>query len=130
MGKKHTPPIFIRKNSVLGEIMKRFEWRPVRDHPNYAVSEYGDIINISTRRLIKPTQNSFGYPQTRMFTEGVKYQPHVHSVVFWAFNPKINKITDYEIDHIDRNVLNSHYSNLQYITKEENLSRRDFNKNK
>ena len=31
----------------------------------------------------------------------------------------------YEIDHIDRNSLNNHYSNLRYVTKSEQMKNRD-----
>ena len=51
---------------------------------------------------------------------------YIHKVVAECWlgkNPE-----GYEIDHIDRNSLNNHYTNLRYVTRSEQMLNRDYSK--
>lgn len=51
---------------------------------------------------------------------------YIHKVVAECWLGK--KPEGYEVDHIDRNSLNNHYTNLRYVTKSEQMINRDYDK--
>ena len=95
--------------------MKKTQWKILNKYQNYLISEYGDVKNKKTGKIIKPTLSKKGYKRVDL-----SYNKHlpVHKLVYETFIDEINK--ELVIDHIDGNKLNNHYSNLQQITSKEN----------
>ena len=80
----------------------------------YEIDEYGNIYSYKSNRYLKPQIDKYGYLYVTINSK--KYK--VHRLVAKAFlNNRNNKPC---IDHIDRNKLNNHYSNLRYVTPKEN----------
>jgi hypothetical protein len=75
-----------------------------RGHPKYPEHQY-ECVNISI------TDNDGNYKQIKR---------SIHQLVAEAFISNPNNYT--EIDHIDRNKFNNHYTNLRWITRFENAS--------
>ena len=81
-------------------------------------------------RQLKPTLRKNGYLvfnlQCPSVTDKGYFNTSVHQMVAECY---IGPCPDgYEVDHIDGNKTNNHISNLQYLTKEENLFKRDYSK--
>ena len=95
--------------------MKTLKWKLLNNYQNYLISEYGDVKNKKTKKLLKPTINKKGYE-----TIDLSYSKRllIHRLVYETFVGELN--LDLVIDHIDGNKRNNHYSNLQQITSKEN----------
>lgn len=76
-----------KKHKAVIRIIKRLKWRPLKDFPNYAVSEYGDIINITNNNLLISYNNKDGYQRYKLRDkDGNRKQPMAHILVCQAFN--------------------------------------------
>ena len=86
----------------------------------YTVKSNGDIYG-KRGKLLKPN-NVSGYNYVQLCHQGVRYPAGVHMLVAYKYlNYTITE--GYTIDHIDNNPQNNDVSNLQIITKRENLSK-------
>lgn len=95
--------------------MEEEEWRK---HPvsNYSVSESGRVVNIETNRELKPHCGTSGYFR---IGKQVCRSGMVHTAVIEAFSGQIVP-KGMQVNHIDGNKTNNHYTNLEVCTPSEN----------
>lgn len=93
----------------------------------YYIYENGDIYSVRKKRLLKHQPNGVYRYMYVCLTGRNKQQLRtgVHRLVahHWI-NPQPERhpvLGKYEINHIDGNTLNNHYSNLEWITHSENM---------
>ena len=93
------------------------EWRPIQDFPNYNVSNLGNIKNITNDKMLNPCVKG-GYYHISLVNDTNKQNFKVHRLIALAFieNPE-NKS---DVNHKDKNKLNNHLSNLEWMTRREN----------
>lgn len=94
----------------------------------YEVSEDGRIFrNVKSKKqnkiIVDYHHSEKGYCFTFICREGKVQRIPIARVVAECWLGE--KPDGYEIDHIDRNSLNNHYSNLRYVTKSEQMKNRD-----
>lgn len=84
----------------------------------YEVSNYGNVRNSRTGKMLKLITDRYGYNIVCLFECGRRYYPKVHRLVALAFieNPSDKPF----IDHIDGNKTNNVVSNLRWVTPKEN----------
>lgn len=102
------------------------KWKNLLDiYDNYKVSEYGDVCNIKTKKMLKP-ENIGGYNRVTLSTgsRSSKRKVFVHQLVAICFLDYDKNI--YSIDHIDRNPNNNHYTNLRQCSMKENNNNRKY----
>lgn len=90
----------------------------VNGFDNYAISNYGNLKNIKSGKLIKLQKKSNGYYYYTLCQNGIKKSLLIHRLVALHFieNPN-NKPY---VNHKDGNKLNNYYANLEWVTAKEN----------
>ena len=109
------------------------EWRKIEEFPNYSVSNFGNVMNVKTNKIMKLTKKG-GYYLVGLVNNINRNNFRVHRLVAVAFieNPESNP----EVNHKDKNKLNNNVSNLEWNTRLENCQHKSIglvyksNKNK
>ena len=94
----------------------------------YQVSNYGRVKSLDKidskgyhrrEKILRTPSSKDGYCQTGLTKEGIRKMYKVHRLVADAFisNPK-NKP---QVNHIDGNKTNNHITNLEWVTRAENM---------
>jgi len=93
------------------------EWRIIKEYPNYDVSNFGNIKNNKTSKIMKQTLKG-GYYNIGLVNELGKKTFKVHRLVCLNFieNPE-NKS---DVNHKDKNKINNNICNLEWMTHREN----------
>lgn len=89
-------------------------WSKFND--DYLISDSGIIKNINTGR-ISTGSNLRGYKALRKKGKKVNY---IHRIVAIHFIP--NPDNKPYVNHIDGNKVNNHYSNLEWVTHQQNIT--------
>jgi len=97
--------------------MSMEEWRIIEDFPNYSVSNFGNIKNIKTNKLMKLNVKG-GYNTISLINNNSKKSFKVHRLVALSFieNPE-NKP---EVNHKNKNKMDNSMINLEWVTRKEN----------
>lgn len=93
------------------------EWSDIPGFPNYAVSDYGRVLNTKRNYLLKNTLYSNGYLYVSLGRLGKNTS--VHRLVAQMFIQ--SDLEDLEVNHLDGNKLNNHVSNLEVTTAVDNM---------
>jgi hypothetical protein len=97
-------------------------WKTIPSYPNYEASEDGKIRRAKNERELKPKLDDREYLSLVLYTNGKKYSKRIARLIWEAFNGCQCKQT---VDHIDRNKVNNHISNLRCVSHKENSKNRD-----
>lgn len=96
------------------------EWKPLIDYPNYVISSVGRVMNIHTKRLIKPYKdNAGGYLCVSLWRNNKGKIYRIHKLVYSTFYEDYN-LDNYVINHKDGNKENNDYKNLEKATYQQN----------
>lgn len=89
-------------------------WEPIPDFPMYEISDRGNIYNHRTRRLMSPSQTTFGYGKiSLMNSDGVRHTRSVALLVAQAFvRPPTILCT--KVILLDGNLFNFDFKNLEW----------------
>lgn len=106
-------------------------WKAFRGWP-YEVSDYARVRRATTGRLLSPVLNSYKADAQYLRVtfsrvrdgECEQKKLYVHRVVGILWVPGKSKV-DWQIDHLDGNSFNNYYRNLEWVSEEENLRRRN-----
>ena len=111
MGKK-------RKEKTMSEI-----WVTVPGFPDYKFSNYGRVksLKMGKETIINGRPNCNGYIQVGLRNKGDKRATWVlvHRLVADTFLPNI--FASEQVNHKDYNKKNNHYTNLEWVTPQENI---------
>lgn len=103
--------------------------KQIANYPKYFIGEDGKVFStwkhsknpLGEIKEIKSYNNTNKYKIVRLMSESkVGKMFSVHRLVADAYLPK-NTNTKLQIDHIDNNKNNNHYTNLRWVTQKENL---------
>lgn len=92
----------------------------IKGYENYIIYENGSIWSIGNQKFIgaNPTSTS-KYLYVKLYKNGKVKYISVHRLVALAFVPNPDNLPI--VDHIDNNIYNNHYSNLQWCTQQYNI---------
>lgn len=107
------------KGLIVGE-----KWAVIHNG-NYAVSDYGRVMRTSSKQGARPGMilsqlySNKGYPRIAACFDGKRLENSIHTLVAREFiGPAPENL---EVNHKDGNKRNNHWTNLEYVTKLENL---------
>nr|WP_052492228.1 HNH endonuclease signature motif containing protein [Enterococcus gallinarum] len=94
-------------------------WRKVRDYENYEISTHGRVMNTCRNKLLAPNKNTWGYLGVFLYKNGVEKRFQIHRLVAQAFLE--NPLEKNEVNHIDGDKTNNCITNLEWVTRSENM---------
>ena len=94
------------------------EYKIIKGFENYSVSNFGNIKNNKTNRVLKPGITNQGYYYVILYKDGKTYTKKIHKLVGETFiaNPHNKQC----VDHKNNNKLDNNVSNLRFCTQQEN----------
>lgn len=97
----------------------KVEWKLIEGFDGiYSVSNYGEVRNNRTGKLMKPRKNEKGYLHIGLTKNGKQKNMRVHRLVAQAFIP--NPENKSQVNHIDFDKENNCVNNLEWVTNKEN----------
>lgn len=96
-------------------------WCSIEGFPGYEISNSGRVYSHLSGKILKQGTHRDGYIVHRLMQNKKLRTVFVHRLVAIAFKP--NPLRLPEVDHIDGNKTNARSSNLEWVTKSENMKR-------
>ena len=98
-------------------------WKDIEGYDNYMVSSFGNVKNVNTGRILKPSVHK-GYLQVNLYVNNSRTLLTIHRLVANAFLPDAENEEQIMIDHINRQPLDNHYLNLRWVSNKQNQQNR------
>jgi hypothetical protein len=98
------------------------QWKNIPDIAGYEVSNYGNIRNSKTKKMLSNSADPDGYLYVTMYNKPKYIRRSVHTLVAKAFIPNSEKKPT--VNHIDKNKKNNLLSNLEWATYAEQTNHR------
>lgn len=95
---------------------------------DYIIDEFGVVTNQHTNSVVKAHYDKRGYTGVNTYVNKKNVKRLVHQLVALTYlglppGPIGKTKGSYQVDHIDGNKSNNHYSNLEWVNVEENVRR-------
>jgi hypothetical protein len=102
------------------EMQNKEEWKIIKEFPKYSISSHGRVKRLDTGLILKLTLSHNGYFLVHMGDKKIGTKSRIHRLVLDHFiSPRpTNK---HEANHKDFNKKNNHVSNLEWVTRSENM---------
>lgn len=97
------------------------EYRKLREYPMYRIYNTGRIYSEHSKKFLKRFDDNSGYLQVTLFSGNNKGRKtiKVHILVAKAFIPNLHNLP--EVNHINCNKYDNRVSNLEWISKHDNM---------
>lgn len=93
-------------------------WKPIKNYENnYIISNYGEIKNIQTGKILKGDRNSLGYRRVVLYSP-IRKRFFIHRLVAYHFCDGYNP--ELVVNHKDGNKQNNRADNLEWVTRSQN----------
>lgn len=94
-------------------------WKKHPRYRDYLISDTGLVKRIKTNMVLKPWRVSHGYERVEVYRNGKYNSEYVHRLVAETFLPR-HPLRN-EVNHIDGSKDNNNVSNLEWVTRKENV---------
>lgn len=92
--------------------------KQINGYNNYYIYDNGDVLNISTNKILKGSIGENGYKYYRLSKDNNKTMFYAHRLVAEHFLENPNSLP--VVNHKDGNKLNNKAENLEWVTRSEN----------
>ena len=92
--------------------------KQISGYNNYYIYDNGDVLNISTNKILKGSIGENGYKYYRLSKDNNKTMFYAHRLVAEHFLENPNSLP--VVNHKDGNKLNNQLSNLEWVSYSEN----------
>jgi len=93
--------------------------KPIEGYPNHTITKNGEVYSLKTLKYLNPIIGKNGYKVVNITSiDGNKVLEYIHRLVARAFVEGDQTLT---VNHKDGDKLNNHYTNLEWISNEDNL---------
>lgn len=89
----------------------------------YAITSCGKIWSYRSKKFLKPKVDKYGYYQVGLYKEKVEKWYTVHRLVAMTYIP--NPLNLETVDHIDECKTHNYINNLQWMSRAENIAKRN-----
>nr|DAP66827.1 MAG TPA: homing endonuclease [Caudoviricetes sp.] len=90
-------------------------WKNIELFERYSVSNFGNVRNNITGKILKPRKHTNGYVRVVLCKDKKRYDRYIHRLVAQAFISNPNNLP--EINHKDENKLNNFVENLEWCDR-------------
>lgn len=104
---------------------REVQWLDIKGFEGlYMISNHGDVLNLNYKRsrrpgLITPSTNQLGYVSFGLTKNKKRHYFYAHRLVAEHF---ISKQPGFdEVNHLDGDKTNNHYTNLEWCTRSQNV---------
>lgn len=101
----------------MGNLVKE-TWKTVNVFDNYEVSNFGNVRNKTTLKIMKQCNDQDGYKLVNLSNKGKTKLFRVHRLVLSTFTKDSNK----QVNHINENKQDNNLNNLEWVTCKENIN--------
>lgn len=98
-------------------------WKPIDGYDGkYYISDCGRVYSTSKNDFVPQSKidKKHRYHDVKLYKDGVNKHYLVHRLVAESFVPKVDGCN--EVNHIDNNQTNNHYTNLEWCTHKDNMN--------
>lgn len=93
--------------------------KKINDYDNYFIYDNGDVLNITTNKILKGSIGEHGYKYYRLSKGNKKKMFYAHRLVAEYFIPNPKKLP--VVNHKDGNKNNNNVNNLEWVSYSENI---------
>lgn len=87
--------------------------------PFYKITEDGRLFSVRSNKFLSPKEDKDGYLEYCLCVNDIRTYKRAHRLVAEVFLPSADPINN-QVNHIDGDKKNNHYSNLEWVTSKEN----------
>jgi len=88
---------------------------------HYSISEDGEVWSTRNNKFLKQGKTHNGYPTVELNVDGKAYKIPIHKLVAITYVENTNPNDKIYVNHIDFNILNNYFKNLEWVTHYENM---------
>lgn len=103
---------------------KQTKIKQLKDFPDYYITTTGEVLSFKFNKVVKlkpcyKIKGQRGYIQVHLYKNGVRHNKYVHRLMATTW---LGEYEHLEVNHIDLDKHNNDISNLEWVTRQDNIA--------